>query len=98
MTGPNPGWITEPAALAALLTEAGFSGVRVREDTHRFLHADLDAYWRGARGTGMRRNLDALDPEQTVRVRAALAEHLEQYREADGYHVPATALIGTASR
>ena len=31
-------------------------------------------------------------------VRAALAEHLEQYRQSDGYHVPATALIGTATR
>lgn len=98
VTGPNPGWITEPAALAALLTEAGFSGVQVSEDTHRFHHADLDAYWRGVRGTGMRRNVDALDPEQTARVRTALEAHLEQYRQADGYHVPATALIATASR
>jgi len=98
MTGPNPGWITEPAALAALLTEAGFSDVQIEEDVHRFHHADLDAYWRGARGTGMRRNIDALDVEQAARVRAALAEHLEQYRDADGYHVPAVALIGTATR
>jgi SAM-dependent methyltransferase len=98
MTGPNPGWIAEPAALATLQTEAGFSDVQVHEDTHRFLHADLDAYWRGARGTGMRRNIDALNPEQTARVRAALETHLEQYREADGYHVPATALIATANR
>jgi hypothetical protein len=98
MTGPNPGWITEPAALAELLEQAGLSDVQVREDTHWFHHADLDTYWRGARGTGMRRNVDALDAEQTARVRAALAEHLEQYRQADGYHVPATALIGTATR
>jgi ubiquinone/menaquinone biosynthesis C-methylase UbiE len=98
VTGPNPGWITEPTVLAALLSEAGFSNVQVSEDTHRFHHADLDAYWRAARGTGMRRNIDALDAEQAARVRAALAEHLERYRQADGYHVPAVALIGTASR
>jgi SAM-dependent methyltransferase len=93
-----PGWITEPDVLAALLTRAGFSDVQVVADTHRFRHADLDAYWRGAMGTGARRGIEALDAEQTVRVRAALAEHLERYRQADGYHVPATALLATASR
>jgi ubiquinone/menaquinone biosynthesis C-methylase UbiE len=97
-TGPNPGWITEPDALAELLTRAGFSDVQVAPDTHRFHHPDLDAYWRSAMGTGARRNIEALDAEQTVRARAALAERLEQYRQADGYHVPATALIATASR
>jgi ubiquinone/menaquinone biosynthesis C-methylase UbiE len=97
-TGPNPGWITEPDALAELLTRAGFSDVQVVTDTHPFHHPDLDAYWRSAMGTGARRNIEALDPEQTVRVRAALAERLEQYRQADGYHVPATALIGTAGQ
>ena len=64
-TGPNPGWITEPDVLAELLTRAGFSDVQVVVDTHLFRHADLDAYWQGARGTGVRRDIDALDPEQT---------------------------------
>jgi len=93
-----PGWITEPEVLADLLTQAGFVDVRVQADTHDFRHADLDAYWRGAMGTGARRSIENLDAEQTGRVRAALAERLERYRQADGYHVPATALIGTATR
>jgi ubiquinone/menaquinone biosynthesis C-methylase UbiE len=92
------GSITEPEVLAKILAEAGFADVRVQADTHDFLHADLDAYWRGAMGTGARRSIEGLDPEQTARVRAALAERLERYRQADGYHVPATALIGTATR
>jgi SAM-dependent methyltransferase len=97
-TSRAPGWIGEPDVLKDLLTRAGFPDVRVQADTHDFLHADLDAYWRGALGTGARRSIEALDEEQTVRVRAALAERLERYRQADGYHVPATALIGTATR
>jgi hypothetical protein len=84
--------------LAALLRRAGFGDVQVTADTHIFRHADLDAYWRGARGSGMRRNIDELDTEQTVRVRAALAERLAPCQNAAGYHVPATALLGTASR
>jgi ubiquinone/menaquinone biosynthesis C-methylase UbiE len=93
-----PGWITEPDVLSDLLIRAGFSGVRVVADAHPFHHADLDAYWQGAMGTDARRSIEALDPDQTARVRAALAERLDRYQQADGYHVPATALIATASR
>jgi len=96
--GPPPGWITDPDVLSQLLTQAGFSGVQVAADTHVFHRADLDAYWQSARGGGPRRDIDALNAEQAARVRAALAERLEQYRQADGYHVPATALIATASK
>lgn len=37
-------------------------------------------------------------PEARKAQTAALAERLEQYRQADGYHVPATAPIGMTSR
>jgi ubiquinone/menaquinone biosynthesis C-methylase UbiE len=93
-----PGWITEPDVLLQLLRQAGFSDVQVVADTHSFRHADLDAYWQGVRGTGARRSIEVLDPDQAVRVRTALAERLSRYQQADGYHVPATALIATASR
>jgi SAM-dependent methyltransferase len=96
--GPSPGWITDPDVLSRLLTQAGFSEVEVVADTHVFHRADLDAYWQGARGGGPRRDIDALDREQAARVRAALAERLARYHQPDGYHIPATALIGTASR
>jgi hypothetical protein len=61
-------------------------------------HADLEEYWRRARGTGVRRNLDTLDAAQTAEVRAALAEQLRPYHGADGYRVPATALLAVARR
>ena len=93
-----PGWITDPDVLRQLLTGAGFGDVQVDADTHVFRHADLDAYWRGAQSTGMRRNIEALDGQQRTLVRAALAERLAAYRRDDGYHVPATALLGRASR
>ncbi len=93
-----PGWITEPGILSELMTRAGFSAVHVVAETHPFYHADMDAYWRCAMGSGERRNIEALNAEQTLRVRAALTEQLAQYQQTDGYHVPATALIATASR
>jgi ubiquinone/menaquinone biosynthesis C-methylase UbiE len=97
-TSQPPGWITEPDILSELLTRAGFSAIQVVADTPLFHHADLDAYWQGAMGTGARRSIEAMDADQTMRVRAALAERLTRYRQVGGYHVPATALIATASR
>jgi ubiquinone/menaquinone biosynthesis C-methylase UbiE len=94
----SPGWITEPEVLKDLLKQAGLSDIQVTADTHVFRHADLDAYWQSAMATGARRGIELLDAEQTVRVHAALAEHLAQYQQSDGYHVPATALIATATR
>jgi SAM-dependent methyltransferase len=88
----------EAEPLVALLTSAGFSGVQVIPDTLRLHYPNLDTYWTVARGSGVRRLVDALDADQTARVRAALAEQLAPYQQADGYHVPATALFGTASR
>ena len=72
--GP-PGWITEADVLSELLTGAA-RAVQVVADTHRFHVADLDAYWQGVMGSGARRSVEALDADQTVRVRAALAERL----------------------
>ena len=92
------GWIAETDVLARLLETAGFSAIQVVMDTHYIHYPDLDAYWKRARDSGTRRLIDALDAGQAAHVRAALAERLEQYRQADGYHVPAVALIGTASR
>jgi SAM-dependent methyltransferase len=90
--------VEAPDALAESLTTAGFSAVQAQDDTLVLHYPDLSSYWLVARGSGVRRLVDALDEAQTVCVRAALAERLERYRQDDGYHVPAVALIGTASR
>ena len=99
MGGPPkpPGWITEPEELKGLLTRAGFADVRVDLDTHPFRYADIDEYWQQARGTGLRTALDSLDATQTARVRTILAERMRPYQRADGFHVPATALLALAS-
>lgn len=98
---PQPrtsGWISEPEALASLLTEAGFADIQVISEMHRFRQPDLDAYWRTSLSTGARRGIEALTDDEVVTVRAALAERLAQYQESDGYHIPAVALLGTGRR
>ena len=90
--------VDEADVLAGLLIGAGFIGARVVAETLPLHYPDLDTYWRVARGSGVRGLIDALDAAQAARVRAALAERLERYRRPAGYHVPATALFGTASR
>jgi SAM-dependent methyltransferase len=97
--GPGePGWITDQNKLADLLIRAGFRDVKVRVDSNVFRYADLEEYWQSARGTGQRRRLDALNAEQTERVRKALAKRVAAHQRADGVYLEATALLASASR
>lgn len=97
--GPGePGWITDPDALTSLLARAGFAEPRVVVETTSFRYPDLDTYWQNARGTGLRRRLDALDAEQTQRVRSALTERVKPHQRSDGVYLEATALLGVAGR
>jgi SAM-dependent methyltransferase len=92
-----PGWITEPEELKGLLTRAGFSNVRTDLDEHPFHYADIDEYWQQARGTGLRTALDSLDAPQTERIRSILVERVRPYQRADGFYVPATALLAVGT-
>jgi hypothetical protein len=95
--GPGePGWITDPGELGDLLKRAGFADVRVRVDSTAFRYADLEEYWQSARGTGQGRRLDALNPEETERVRGALAERVSPHQRADGIYLEARALLASA--
>jgi len=93
-----PGWITESADLAQLLIAAGFGSVQVDADTFSFRYQDAEEYWRQARGTGMRRTLDALDQAKTEQVRATLMERMRPHQKDDGFYLGATALLATAIR
>jgi ubiquinone/menaquinone biosynthesis C-methylase UbiE len=94
----EPGWITEAGVLADCLTQAGLQGVRVCEETEVFRYASLDQYWQTARGTGLRRWLDQLEPCQAERLRASLTERLGVSQPEVQLHLAATALIAIAER
>jgi hypothetical protein len=90
------GWIADADALKRHLSDAGFSDVRVISDAHTFVYADLEQYWQNARGTGLRRWLDALDELDAIRVRDALAERVASRSRPDGLHLDAVALLALA--
>jgi hypothetical protein len=80
-----------------LLTTAGFTDVSVRVDSHSFRYADVEEYWRQARGTGMRRMLDELNAAEAERLRSALRGRVN----ADGqkeFRSTSTALIAVGYR
>jgi ubiquinone/menaquinone biosynthesis C-methylase UbiE len=93
-----PGWITDPEDLTRLLAGAGFSNVHVEMDTHSFRYSGAEEYWQQARGTGLRRTLDALDAAQSARVRSILSERMRPHQRADGFYLAATALLAVANR
>jgi ubiquinone/menaquinone biosynthesis C-methylase UbiE len=86
------GWITEPDDLSKLLSMAGFTGVSVRADSHSFRYADVEEYWRQARGTGMRRTLDELNAAEADRLRGALRKRVSSDGQKEFYST-STALI-----
>ena len=87
-----------PGRVEAPLTAAGFTAAHAASDDAVFRFADLEQYWQDARGTGLRRWLDALDDEQRARVRAALAERLAPHRRADGFYLASSAMLAVAER
>jgi ubiquinone/menaquinone biosynthesis C-methylase UbiE len=94
----NPGWITEPDMLEALLRRNGFTGIRVTSDAMDFRYADAEEVWQQGRGTGMRRILDTLDATQKKHALALLTERMKSHQRDDGYYLGATALLAVANR
>ena len=90
------GWITEPDDLSKLLKAAGFTDVSVKVDSHSFRYADVEEYWRQARGTGMRRTLDALNAADAERLRSALTRRVSPQRPE--FYSTSAALIAVGCR
>lgn len=87
-----------PERLEGPLAAAGFTAARAASDDAVFRFADLEQYWQDARGTGLRRWLDALDDEQRERARAALADRLAPHQRADGFYLASSAMVAVATR
>jgi ubiquinone/menaquinone biosynthesis C-methylase UbiE len=94
----NPGWITEPDRLEALIHRNGFTNINVQMDSMDFRYSDAEDVWQTARGTGMRRVLDRLDATQKERALALFTERMKPHRRPDGYYLRATALLAVANR
>jgi methyltransferase family protein len=92
-----PGWIAEPEKLSSLLIRAGSTDVSVRIESHSFKYVDVEEYWQQARGTGLRRTLDNLDPGDAERLLTALRRRVCS-GGAKGFSSVSTALIGLGRR
>lgn len=94
----EPGWITEPDILEALVHRNGFTDISVKMDSMDFRYADAEDVWQTARGTGMRRLLDRLDATQKKQAFSLFTERMKPHRRDDGYYLRATALLAVANR
>jgi ubiquinone/menaquinone biosynthesis C-methylase UbiE len=92
----NPGWITEPDILEALIRRNGFTGIGVKMDSMDFRYANAEEVWQTGRGTGMRRTLDTLDATQKQRALSLFTERMKPHQRDDGFYLRATALLGVA--
>lgn len=88
----------DPAYLSAMLTEAGFSNIRLEPHDLHCRFATADAYWDAflALAGGATEALSRLPADKQQALRAAVADDLTDLADADGYHVPASTLIASA--
>jgi SAM-dependent methyltransferase len=100
--GPRPGpfALGDPERLRALLTQAGFTEVRLDAIDVRHRHADFDAFWETM--LDISRELHdvvlACPSEEIERIRGALAARLAPYTAADGsLEIPGRSLVAAAS-
>ncbi|HEX2105438.1 MAG TPA: methyltransferase domain-containing protein [Solirubrobacteraceae bacterium] len=93
--GPPAFRFADAGALRALLAQAGFERVAVREHELRHAVADAGELWHGVQTGSVRTaaQLRALDDGQRARVRAALEELLEERRASGGLELEAAVLV-----
>ena len=98
--GPDPYRFADPAAFAALLTEAGFAGVRVETLTFAVPVPSADAYWTGLLDGTVRAaaELGAASPGARRRARAEVERGLAPHRSGDGLAVPAVVRLARGRR
>ena len=87
-----------PADLRAVLEEAGFDAVDVREDRHDTVLADADEWWSWKWSYSFRGVLEQLPPSRVEDLRRAADPHLAAMEVDGGLPLSLTALIATASR
>lgn len=91
----------EPGALEATLSQAGFDDIRLQPCEFDCRFDDADAYWQAFLGLagGAAEALSRVPAEGLAKVRAATADALETYRDADGgYRLSTLTLIASARR
>ncbi|MBA2453396.1 MAG: methyltransferase domain-containing protein [Chloroflexia bacterium] len=89
---------SQPDAVERPLLTAGFSSVETQVDSTTFHYTDIEEYWQNARGTGMRRWLDALSTDQIEQTKTAFVSRTQPQTRPDGIYLDATALLAVATR
>lgn len=98
--GPDAFGFAEHREFAALLEDAGFTGVEVRAVGFTHRASSAAELWRGLLGGTVRttEQMRAQPPEVRERVEAAFAELAEAHRDGDGLAVPVAAVLASGRR
>ncbi|SDS68813.1 class I SAM-dependent methyltransferase [Jiangella sp. DSM 45060] len=92
-----PDVFDDPAALAAMVTAAGFTDVVVADVAVAVRFRDAGQWWDWAWSVGYRGALERIAPADLPAARAAVAEALEPARQADGTLVITTGVRFTTA-
>ncbi len=69
-----------------ILERAGFRGIEVSKETMTFVSTDEDEWWRQMLHLGWESLVDKIEADELHRVKGAIFQDLQPYRQADGIH------------
>ena len=97
--GPGMFSLGDEGRLEALLADAGFGEIVVEPIALEWRYPDFESYWRtqSSLNGSLSQLLPTLPDDERDRLAAAVRAALEQFRTADGYRAPGSAL-GIAAR
>jgi len=69
-----------------ILSSAGFRDIEIFHETMTFVSTDEEEWWRQMQNVGWASILDRVEAEQLHRMKEAIFQDLQRYKQADGIH------------
>ena len=96
----NEGSITINTAvgLEKVLGGAGFEGIQVVEEETDCVYVDEEAWWSALRTWGVRGALEKMNAEAADRVKTAVFDYVQTFKQTDGIHIRYRVLYAMGSK
>lgn len=80
--------IDTPNGLTDILAQAGFDPIEIRQESIELIYANEEDWWAWLWTLGFRGALEKMDEEALAAFKVRLFHCLQDFKKADGYHIP----------
>jgi O-methyltransferase/aklanonic acid methyltransferase len=86
-----------PEGLKAIFARAGFTDIRVKQESIDFVYPNANAWWNQQYST-VATWMGEIDPNNWGKLKANIFEKFSEFQKEDGIHIPAYALLAIGSK